>query len=151
MKQPGERGRPFLKKVIFGTNHQVVGGVVVVAIVAVLGTAGKLIWSAMSGHDDDPREFLAEVAWTDDVKGQNPSETNLYSFTTPYSHVHKYSYTLGQALTVTCRAQGREVDTGPLYKGPSPEPKIWYKLDNGTWVPSVYVRVGQADEVPRCP
>ena len=116
-----------------------------------LSALGKMIWSASTGHADNPREFLAEVAWTDDVKGQNRSETNLYSFTTPYSHIHQDTYTLGQALTVICRGPGREVDTGPLYKGPSPEPKIWYKLDNGSWVPSVYVRVGQADEVPRCP
>lgn len=85
VKKSEKRGGSFLRKIALGTSHQVVGGIVVILLVTGFGTAGKPIWSAATGHDDDSREFLAEVAWTADVKGQNAAETDLRSFTTPYS------------------------------------------------------------------
>ncbi len=91
------------------------------------------------------------MAWTDDGGGGGSASTDLYAFATPYSHVHDGAYPIGESLTVVCQIpKGRAIQVGPAYKGPDPQSQVWYQLDNGAWVPAVYIHVARPDAVPAC-
>jgi hypothetical protein len=95
--------------------------------------------------------YNAQVAWTDDGGGGESLSTTLYAFTTPRSHVHDGAYPLNESVTVVCKIpNGRAIQVGPSYKGPDPHSTVWYKLDNGAWVPAVYTRVDKPSAVPAC-
>jgi hypothetical protein len=143
-------------------NHQVVGGLTVYLIIAIIGLASGLIATtvgrtpsspsaAPAGSTSTARGFMAEVAWTDDGGGGGSASTTLYAYTGPNSHIHAGQYPLGESLTVVCQAShGRPIQVGPDYRGPDPTSTTWYRLDNGAWVPAVYVRVDQQQALPPC-
>jgi len=54
-------------------------------------------------------------------------------------------------VTVVCQApNGRAIQVGPAYKGPDPHSTVWYQLDNGAWVPAVYIHVDDLNAVSTC-
>jgi hypothetical protein len=89
--------------------------------------------------------FTATVDWTDDG-----GSTLLKAYDGPNSHVSHGAYPKGESITVMCQSAGRGLTVGPNYHGPSPNSTTWYQLDNGWWVPAVYVNVEDA-AVPTCP
>lgn len=98
-----------------------------------------------------PSGYAAHVAWTDDGGGGGSTSTTLYEFTGPDAHVHDGQYPLGESLTVMCQIlNGRSIQVGPSYKGPDPRSTAWYQLDNGAWVPAVYVQVDNNASVAAC-
>jgi hypothetical protein len=95
--------------------------------------------------------YTAQVAWTDDGGGGGSSSTTLYAFTGPNTNLHDGTYPLGESVTVVCETpNGRAIQVGPAYKGPDPHSTVWYELDNGAWVPAVYVHVDDLKAVPAC-
>jgi hypothetical protein len=96
--------------------------------------------------------YTAQVAWTDDGGGGGSSSTTLYAFTGPNTNLHDGTYPLGESVTVVCQTpKGRVIQVGPAYKGPDPHSTVWYQLDNGAWVPAVYIQVDDLKDVPACP
>ncbi|MFZ3473810.1 hypothetical protein ACODT3_07140 [Streptomyces sp. 4.24] len=136
-----------------------------VALVGAIGTVcAPVIASLLGGGDDDKRSPEApsptasvtnvapgvpgRVRWTDDG-----GSTLLRSYvspeprnTTPSGRV----YPAGETLTLVCRVtKGRSIDVGAAYSGPDPDSTVWYRLDDGAWVPAVYVDPGSTS-VPMC-
>jgi hypothetical protein len=109
---------------------------------------------ASAPHSGTPRSafgFSGQVAWTDDGGGGGSSSTTLYAFTTPHSHIHDGAYPIHETLTLVCQIpNGRAIRVGPAYKGPYPHSTVWYQMDNGAWVPAVYVQVDKPAAVPAC-
>ncbi len=151
-----------LRKIWNVLNHQVVGGLIVAAIIAIVGVVSGLIATTVGGTSSSPgaasagststgRGFTAQVAWTDDGGGGGSASTTLYAYTGPNSHIHNGQYPLGESLTVVCQTpHGRPIQVGPNYRGPDPTSTTWYRLDNSAWVPAVYVRVDQQRALPAC-
>ena len=148
------------------TSVGVMAVVVLVALAAGAGI-GYLVWHARSAPTKSPATyagepassggansnsgFTAQVAWTNDGGGGGSTSTILSAFASPHSHIHEDEYPLGQSLTVICQVpNGRAIQVGPTYTGPDPHSTVWYQLDNGAWVPAVYVHVNRAASVPTC-
>ena len=45
---------------------------------------------------------------------------------------------------------GRAIQVGHAYKGPDPHSTVC-QLDNGAWVPAVYIHIDDLKDVPACP
>jgi hypothetical protein len=143
----------------------VIGGLAVAAIIAIATALWGVIAATRGGTSSSAgsppagstsaaaagRGFTAEVAWTNDGGGGGSPSTTLYAFIGPDSHIHDGQYPLGESLTVVCETpHGRPVKVGPDYKGPDPTSTTWYQLDNGAWVPAVYVHVDHPRALPAC-
>ena len=150
----------YLHKEITATVGRWVGALVIA--VAVGAGGGNLVWHARStpattsgdatATENAASGFTAEVAWTNDDGGGGSTSTTLYTFSSPTSHIHTGEYPLGASLTVVCQVpNGRAIMVGPQYAGPDPTSTVWYQLDQGSWVPAVYVHVDDLGAVPACP
>ncbi|SRR6266536_3565563 len=157
--------KSLLRKLWKGLDHQVAGGLAVVAILAIVAAVWGIVAATGGGTSSSPgsgpagstsargegRGFTAQVAWTDDGFGGGSASTTLSAFTGPDSHIHDGQYPLGESLTVVCQTpHGRPIPVGRDYKGPDPTSTTWYRLDNGAWVPAVYVHVDQQHALPAC-
>lgn len=151
---------PWWKRIPVITVHPVIAPLIVAAILALTAAVyGYIKVASTNSASPSPpaapgsptQGFAAEVAWTNDGGGGGSASTNLYAFDGPNSHLHDGVYALGESLTVKCKTpNGRAIQVGPAYKGPSPHTTVWYELDNGGWVPAIYIYVREPNAIPLC-
>ncbi|MCQ9179232.1 hypothetical protein KMT30_09330 [Streptomyces sp. IBSBF 2953] len=136
-----------------------------VALVGGIATVcAAVITALLGGGDDDKRSpelpspttsvtnvapgAPGRVRWTDDG-----GSTLLRSYVSPEpgnATPSGRAYPAGETLTLVCRmTKGRSIAVGAGYSGPDPDSTVWYRLDDGAWVPAVYVDLS-SKSVPVC-